>query len=336
MRPLPALCVCLVSSIAWTPVVHATPTSPSTRTLVVLLPGFGGFQPGAVADFAYFVELQTALERAGFDAVTIAPPPVASSEERGLAVRDALVRLEQKEPHARILAIAHSQGGVDVRAALAAGAPIHAVATLSAPHHGTDVADVALGWPPGLVTAALHGFARAAQWSSGAEVTTPAALASLRSLSRRGMRAFNARHPKPAVPFFSVAAFSGRVIDEACSGGAWDAPRMTDTLHPMLVPGRAMIRSARAVSDDGVVPTHSMRYGRFLGCVAADHVDWQRWDVELEDAPFDAVRFLVELARGLEDAASAALSGTIGDGERAMDAHVPALASLARARLTRC
>ena len=322
-------CVCALVAAGAAPVRASSAAPPSVqqastgagRTLVVLVPGFGGRAAFPLGG-RYFMELDEALTSAGFDVVTLAPPPVATSEARGAWLADAIAHSvpEAPAPRPRVVVIAHSQGGVDARAALDQGAPIDAIATLSTPHHGTDVAEVALAWPRPLVRAALHEMNRGAPTWGDAEVADVA----LAGLTRDGMDAFNARHPTSRVPFFSVAAFSGADVDDACAGGRWSKPRDVDAIHPMLLAGRAMIRWQRDVSDDGVVPTNSMRFGTFLGCVAADHVDWQRWDVELDDARFNSGAFILELARGLDDVAR-------DHDARAMDVHVAKLAALAQA-----
>ncbi len=334
--------VCVLGATCAGSVRAATAVSPAERSdaLVVLVPGFGGRDSFPLGG-RYFMGLDDALTAAGFDVVTLAPPPVATSEERGAWLAVAINQATRGEQRRRVVVIAHSQGGVDVRAALDRGAHIHAVATLSTPHHGTDVAEVALAWPRPLVRAALHELNRGAPspFASASESASgDAADLALVNLTREGMHAFNARHPKSPVPLFSVAAFSGADIDDACAGGRWSRPRKVDALHPMLLAGRAMIRWQRDVSDDGVVPTRSMRFGTFLGCVAADHVDWQRWDVEHDDvllddhrgrfsrtrSTFDVHAFIVELARGLDAVARARA-------EDAMDAHVANLAAMAGA-----
>jgi pimeloyl-ACP methyl ester carboxylesterase len=292
-------------------------------TLVVLVPGFLGHRD-IPALGPYFPGFEEALQRDGFDVVTLVPPPVAGSEERGAWLAAAVDEVAGGTGDEHVIVIAHSQGGVDARAALDVGAPIDAVATLSSPHAGTDVADVARSWPRSLVGAALSDAGRGSQTLNNSQLTTPAPDDALASLSRDGMSAFNLRHPTSPVPLFSVAAFTGADVDDACRGGAWARPTRTDSIHPLLLAGKAMIRWSRNVSNDGVVPTRSMRFGTFLGCVAGDHADWLGWGIEEDDGAFDERAFIVELARGLD--------GVARSDARAMDAHVPRLASLAHTR----
>ncbi len=131
------------------------------------------------------------------------------------------------------------------------------------------------------------------------------------------------------VPFFSVAGFTGPLgrDDRSCDGGRWTAPRATDDPNPLMLAGRtAHALEGWTLANDGIVPAGSSRHGVFLGCVAADHLDWLGWHHNLpgRPAPFDERAFVVTLVAGLE------ATTTLGVG--AMDAFVPRLASLARAR----
>ena len=130
------------------------------------------------------------------------------------------------------------------------------------------------------------------------------------------------------VPVFSVAGFTGALGDgdPSCDGGRWSAPRLTDDVGALMVFGRVVHQlEGWTLGNDGIVPAASARYGIFLGCVAADHVDWLGWHENLpgRPAPFDEVAFARVLVNGLEAAAR--------EGAPAMEAFVPHLAALAHA-----
>jgi hypothetical protein len=313
MLAAPLFSVCLLCASA-PQTVSPTP--------LVLVPGFLGQREAGVMG-PYFHGWREALTAAGADVYEVAPPPVASSAERGQALLDAIDAVLADSGARHVVLITHSQGGVDARWALEHGGAdrIAAVATLAAPHAGTGVADVALSWPQAPVNAALTSLStwwRLLQREPVLDVDARAALESL-SLATRGSAATEV----PRVPFFSVAGITGADVDGSCQGGRWQAPQVTDEMNPALVFGAAMIRRAQgAASNDGVVPTASMRFGTFLGCAPADHVDWQGWDAQ---PSFDVQGFVVELWRGLDEVARS------GDAQ-AMDAHIDRLALLARAR----
>lgn len=301
----------------WAPTVRAADLP------LVLVPGYCGQREAGVLG-PYFIGLRAALEEAGAEVYELAPPPIASSRERGRALLKQIDDVRTRTGAAQVIVIAHSQGGVDARVALAEDDQqrIAAVATFSSPHHGTGVADVALRWPRPLVLAALSTIGVGWQLAQAEAVTRPDALGSLEDLSSAGMATMGTALGDPGVPFFTVATLSGPDVDDACAGGAWSKPHIEDELHPALVFGRAMIRAAAGdVSNDGVVPTKSMRWGTFLGCVPADHADILSWDAT---SAFPTHTFIIELWRGLRDVAAS------GD-ERAMQRHVLRLGALARA-----
>jgi hypothetical protein len=128
------------------------------------------------------------------------------------------------------------------------------------------------------------------------------------------------------VPFYSVAGFAGDVVDDACDGGWWSTPTRTDPLNPVLIVGHTLIQTIAAATDDGVVNTRNMRFGTFLGCVPADHLEWQGLATAnlVEGHSDDTLSFVVELWRGLDAVART------GDGG-AMRARATRLAQLAGA-----
>ena len=319
---------CVVASSA------ASAKAPRGASPVVLLPGFMGWRDIETVG-PYFAGLREALEAAGADVFALAPPPIADSEARGAYVMRAIDDVLLRTGAEKVAVIAHSQGGVDVRVALAHGyaSKIAVIATLSSPHEGTELADAALAWfPRSVVRATLTEIAWTWDGEQHIKHRTPDPDGALASLSRAGMKEFNARHPTTAgVPFFSLAAVTGDDVDGGCArGGRWGAPDRVDALHPLFLAAHALIRlRAGDVSDDGVVPTARQRFGTFLGCVPGDHVDWMGWKLGRDDgayAQLDDKAFLVELWRGMRDVE------LTGD-ERAMDAHVEALAALAHAHV---
>ncbi len=315
----------VVAALAPAPARAASP--------VLLVPGFMGWRDIETVG-PYFQGLREALEDAGADVYAMAPPPIASSEARGAAVGRAIDDVLLRTHADKVAIIAHSQGGLDVRVALASGwaDKVAVVVTLATPHHGTDLADAAAAWMPRvLVEAALARVQATWEYEQHQRHRAADVAGALADLSRAGSARFNERYPGTGgVPFFSVASVSGGDVDGACvHGGKWGEPAGVDSLHPLFLPAHLLIRARGGEeSDDGVVPTNSMRFGTFLGCVPGDHVDWMGWSLGDSDAGdsvrFDDLGFLVELWRGMRDVEEQGDAG-------AMDAHVPALARLAHA-----
>lgn len=136
---------------------EALPPQPAERRRVVLVGGLGsssgkaavlgvdtaglGYAPEDVSQFSY---------RGGTAAENpyTATDTVEDLRESGRRLRALLERMETEEPGVPVDVIAHSQGGVVVREALATridaddgrAAPVRHVITLGTPHRGTDLA----------------------------------------------------------------------------------------------------------------------------------------------------------------------------------------------------
>ncbi len=331
--------VCVVAAGVWIMCSSAAatplPPAPAPLPVVVFQPGILGFAHlDGLGD--YWGEVPARLRRLGFVVVERAPAPVSSPAVRGVELAHDIIAIAREHSENTgvdsVIVVAHSQGGVDVRHALALVPELRqhvgAVATVASPHHGSSMTDVADVFPDGLVDGVLAGIHWTFEKNQGVPARPAMAREALAGLSSTGMTAFNAAHPDPGVPFFSVGGVTGDDVDSACDGGVWGAPEVVDVVAPTALWN---LWSQRLVvgehSTDGVVPTASMRFGSFLGCVPADHGDWMGWvshPLE-EELVWSPTPFLVELVKALNDVNI--------HGERAMTAHLPALARYARASL---
>lgn len=307
-----ALALCVSTGLA------APPTKAAARheVPIVLAPGFLGFR--TLGPFgAHWRGWREALEAEGFVVFEHMPTPVATSEQRAAELLRTVRSVKRRTGAQRVVVIGHSQGGLDARMALEGGGhgDIAAVATLSAPHHGTPLADVAVAtFPPVLMQPALAVLQRVWQVENGQRFSTPngpGAVASLTTTARSTWRAHEA-------PLFSFAAVAGDDVDGSCLGAPIVAPTVRGAAEPFTAVPRALIATRVRASNDGVVTTSSMRHGRFVGCVAGDHGVWLGWSA---GSRFEHERFAVVLATAL-----AAVART--DDERAFDAFVPALAAV--------
>jgi pimeloyl-ACP methyl ester carboxylesterase len=328
-------CVALCSAVATAAPAaptHATRFATTPPPVVVLHPGILGFRHLPVLG-DYWGDLPARLREQGITVVERAPGPVEPPIVRARALAADVARIRAETGVERVVIVAHSQGGLDVRAAIDGidgfAEQVGAVATLSTPHHGTPMADFAFLLPEALVNDvfdALHWTFETTQSVGPRAADTPN---TLHALSRSGGEAYTLAHPTSAVPFFSVAAVTGHDVDNVCSTGIWGPPVVEDFAGPLAWWNRAAIAyTAGTISNDGVVPTASMRFGTFLGCVPADHGDWMGWTSHPleEELVWASTPFLVELITALVDVERY--------GERAMPAHLGALATLARSSTT--
>lgn len=253
---------------------------------VVLAHGFFGFEDFAGVDFVtYFFGVKDDLEARGEPWIfTPAVDPFNDSEVRGEALLAHVERVLAQTGHAKLNIIGHSQGGLDARY-VAHQRPdlIASVTTFATPHRGTPVADVVLGLIDDSrfrqLVDRLVRIIGAPLWdASGAETSV---FASLRQLSTPGMAAFNTRYlDQPSVTYYSITGRSDH-HDGGADCMVADAPpfigryrRTLDPLEPLLVISEQIADGDSGnIANDGLVRVFDARWGRFLGCVPADHFD---------------------------------------------------------------
>lgn len=322
----------VVVAMVWTPLAAAEETTQTARPVVVLQPGILGFKTLSLLG-NYWGVVPERLRALGYTVVERAPAPVGSPSVRGRELADDVAAITARYGVDHVVIIAHSQGGVDVRHALAEvpGFADHvgAVATVASPHQGSYMVDVGRALPAPLVDGVLSTIHRAFEANQGPTRHPPDTEGALDGLSTTGAGAWTTTWPTSPVPFFSIGGVTGTDVDHACLGGRWGEPDVEDVVAPTALWN---LWSQRLVagnhSSDGVVPTRNMRFGTFLGCAPADHGDWMGWvshPLE-EELVWSPTPFLVALTKALVDVDHY--------GARAMDGHVGTLARLARATPT--
>ena len=203
--------------------------------------------------------------------------------------------------------IAHSMGGLDSRyliSSLGYGDNVISLSTISTPHHGTPLADLALGLQESsgqTQDAAGEGLA---QLLEGTPFDPAAFQRGVTDLAEANALAFNAANPDAAgIAYLSYAGLSapGSVANEnaaAVCDAAGAAVPEPDALRPLLwLPG-TIISGADARPNDGVVPVDSAIWGDYRGCIAADHID-ENGALDTGNSGIDAPAFYVTLAAEL-------------------------------------
>lgn len=280
---------------------------------IVLAHGFFGFEDFAGVDFiTYFYGVKDALAAGGEVVFTPAVDPFNDSESRGEELLAHVERIATETGAAKINLIGHSQGGLDSRY-VAHQRPdlVASVTTFATPHRGTPIADVVLDLvqDPRFQSLAdrLVRLIGAALWDASGQETS--VFRSLRQLSTPGADAFNARYPNQAgVLYYSI---TGRTDghDGGTDCAIADAPpfigryrRTLDPVEPLLDIPESIVDGDGDIANDGLVRVHDARWGRFLGCVPADHFD--EIGQLFGDSPgrgndFDHLRFYIELVAWL-------------------------------------
>ena len=260
---------------------------------VVLVHGFSGFHD--LGPLEYFFGVVDDLRERGIEAFAPAQPPYQSTEVRAQVLADHLDQILASTQRERAHLVCHSQGGLDCRhlvSRLGYADRVATIITVATPHRGTTLADLALQAPDGIVNVAgeflgwLIGFVEGDPPSDEAwdeDETNEAAwapdmVAAATLMSSDGAARFNADNPDPpGFPIYSVAAVSSLLQGgELCEGGLlFDIGDDVDSLDPLLL-GPASIIAGDLFDprlNDGIVPTDSMPWGTFLGCIPADHFD---------------------------------------------------------------
>lgn len=293
----------------------ASPTGQPARYPIVLVHGFnaspakGGFGP----------EVVRALCADGHSVFAPALPPFASVETRAEALAEAIDAALAGAPDAcgRVPAtlpayvnvIAHSMGGLDSRftiASLGYGDRVASLTTLSTPHRGSAMADMALG-----LTSRLDGDALAnlgallARTVDSPSTLEPDLTAAFTSLAEASASAFNRDNPDDErVHYESWAGLSNvaGIINPqdvpACEYQLTQFASVTSRhrMHILLKPIAFVVAHEAALRpNDGLVQVASAKWGTFRGCVPADHID-EVGALPASWSPFDHVRFIRQRA----------------------------------------
>ncbi len=264
---------------------------------IILVHGFSGFMDIGGVD--YFYEVADDLRAAGADVTAPSLPPYDSSDQRAFALADVVDEVLARTRAEKVHLIAHSQGGIDSRVLitdLGYADRVASVITISTPHRGSVVADVAGAAPDGVLNPAgrflgwLLGALEdepptEAAWLGGDDVDAEpdSRLAdAFTALSTATRVAFHESHPDPeGVAIFSIAGVTnlGSLAHPACDGGVWERSARVDVVDALLA-GAGLLLSGSAggtpwapTPNDGLVTVASARWGTFLGCIPADHFD---------------------------------------------------------------
>lgn len=263
---------------------------------IVLLHGMAGFSNIGPLDYYYGVA--DALKDDGHDVFTTSVDPLQRIEIRAEQLADQIDKIRTQTGADRVHLIAHSQGGLDARfliSSLGYGDHVASLTTISTPHRGSRVADVALGLVPGVAERAADFIANLIVGGIvGSEQDLSGQVFQLTEKFANGT--FNPENPKdPRVAYFSVAGVTQHSL--------FVDPFRNDLCDPLLLAGYAILEPHG--TNDGLVSVESARYGTFLGTIPADHFDEVGQILGSTALGFDHERFYRDLASFLTDPESA-------------------------------
>lgn len=235
-----------------------------TKYPIVLAHGFSGFRE--IAGIEYFWGVKDDLESLGYKVYVTQVDAFNTIEVRGTQLAQQIGDILIQSGSAKVNIIAHSMGGLDARYAithLGMGDKMASLTTIATPHHGTSIADVALGLMPGNVEQAIDVIA----WLAGCTIDgvdyatcKQSAINAAQNLTISYVEeSFNPSTPDdPRVKYFSYAGKTG-----------WGS---IDYVDPLLVFPYDIIFLIEG-ANDGLVSVESAKWGTFLGEIHADHLD---------------------------------------------------------------
>lgn len=242
-----------------------TASEPARAPLpIVLLHGMAGFD--RIGPLDYYYRVADTLEDEGHEVFTTVVDPLQRIEVRAEQLAEQIDDILADTGAGRVHLIAHSQGGLDARfliSSLGYGDRVATLTTISTPHRGSRVADIALGLLPGPAEdAAAFVIDFVVGAATGSEQDIAGQVYQL--TEEYALSTFAPENPDdPRVAYFSVAG--------ATQLSPFANPFTTDLCDPLLVPGYLLLRGDGA--NDGLVSVESSRHGTFLGVVPADHLD---------------------------------------------------------------
>lgn len=250
---------------------------------IVFAHGFFGFEDFAGAGFAdYYWGVRDDLAELGeLDVYTPAVDPFNDSTTRGMQLLAAVEAVIEETGASRVNLIGHSQGGLDARVVAHLRPDLVAsVTTVSTPHHGSPIADYALLIPGGAVLDVLVQLFGGPLW--GAIDNSTSLVASMEQFSSAGIAVFNETYTdSPLVAYASIAGRSDNELAPAeCASD--DAPPflanwagVADPIDPLFAAAEAIVDGGilSSIPNDGLVRVEDAKWGTFLGCIPADHID---------------------------------------------------------------
>lgn len=262
---------------------------------IVLLHGMAGFDRIGLLD--YYYRVADTLEDDGQQVFTTVVDPLQRIEVRAETLADQIDDILAETGAERVHLIAHSQGGLDARfliSSLGYGDRVATLTSISTPHRGSRVADIALGLLPGPAEeATAFVFNLLVGGITGSEQDL---LGQVYQLTEEyTVHVFNPENPDdPRVAYYSVAGVT--------QISPFANPFSTDFCDPLLLPGYLLLAGDGA--NDALVSLESARHGTFLGTMPADHLDEVGQILGSTALGFDHRRFYRDLGRFLTDPAA--------------------------------
>ena len=246
---------------------------------MVLHHGFAGFRN--IGPVNYFFEVASTLRALGNTVYEAEVSPFNTPAVRATELAAVVDRALAETGRARVVVIAHSQGGLDARylvSTLGYGDRVALLVTVATPHRGTYVADAVLGNAPSITLEVATALASVLGNSLADVRTQPELREALAALTPAACADFNRANPDDRrVVYWSWSGRSnGRTGVRACAGGRFaNDPSVVDSAQLFMWPTAVLLEQGDPDQhvNDGMVEVFSARWGLWMGCVPADHMD---------------------------------------------------------------
>ncbi|MCA9670299.1 MAG: alpha/beta fold hydrolase [Myxococcales bacterium] len=255
------------------------PTAGGAPYPIVFAHGLFGFDK--IGPISYWWNVLPELEKDGNKVFAAKMDPANDSVVRGKQLLAFVKKVLQDTGAAKVNIIGHSQGGFEARY-VAAVEPnlVGAVVTVGTPHQGTKLADTILSKVKPAQVELLKAFFNLLGQAFFGEIAKHSDVeAAAKQLSTAGARDFNAKYPDSAgVSYYSVGGWTGILAQKP-------AAMCQSSIAPQFVmqfdkfkdtPDLNMLLTGLVIGQqphDGVVELSSTKWGQWLGCVPADHMD---------------------------------------------------------------
>jgi triacylglycerol lipase len=248
---------------------------------IVLAHGMSGFKN--IGPLNYYYGVADALGKDGHDVHVAVVDAFNSSEVRGAQLQVFVEGVLSQTGAAKVNLICHSQGGFDCRyVAHEIPDKVATVTTIATPHLGDPIADIAENDAPGPLLAAVNAFLDILGTAIDQGQTTQNAELAMALCSTKGAQAFTAKFPnQPQVAYYSIAGRSNGALGDDVCGTPTEAPFVArwdgfvDPVNPFLAATGSILSNSVTPppTNDGLVPVGAAKWGTFLGCIPADHLD---------------------------------------------------------------
>lgn len=295
--------------------IFPSPSGGAAQYPIVLAHGFNGSPENEWGVNPIIID---ALRADGHAVHVARVSPFQSVEHRGQELADQIDIALAENNAEYVNIIAHSMGGLDSRYAISALGyedRVRSLVTISTPHHGSLVADAALGLIPEFADSAVNAIVRAfAGTFTEEDLAENSDLRSaFESLAESSAHEFNRDVPNSEQVYYqswaglsNAARISNSKDVVACTadgGEMFFSDDKRDFMDLRLLPMAAIVAHGTALlPNDGMATVESSRWGEFRGCIPADHYDeiGQVNDDEInKHTGFDATAFFRTIAYDL-------------------------------------